>query len=243
MTGMQTLSGKVVLVTGGGGGLGAAICRSLAACGAQLVIGDSCNEAAAEVAHGVRAAGGEAWPLALDVSDAASVEAGVAQIVRRCGRIDAVVNNAGVDVTCPIEALTIGDWDRILRTNLSGPFYLCRAALPRLRESAGQVVNIVSTAARRAWPNAAAYHASKYGLLGLSHALHAELRPYGIRVTAILAGGMRTPFLLERFPDIPPENLQDPENVAAAVRFALTQPPGTVVAELMVLPLRESSWP
>ena len=104
-------------------------------------------------------------------------------------------------------------------------------------------MNIVSTAARRAWPNAAAYHASKYGLLGLSHALHAELRAHGIKVTAILAGGMRTPFLLDRFPDIPPGNLQDPENVAEAVRFALTQPPGTVVAELMVLPMGETSWP
>lgn len=95
----------------------------------------------------------------------------------------------------------------------------------------------------RAWPNASAYHASKWGLVGLSHALHAELRGSGIKVSAVIAGGMRTPFLLERFPDIDVELLQDPMNVARAVKFVLTQPPETVIPEVMVLPMRETSWP
>jgi short-subunit dehydrogenase len=107
----------------------------------------------------------------------------------------------------------------------------------------GHIVNIVSTAARRAWPNAAAYHASKWGLLGLSHSMHAELRPFSIKVSAIIAGGMRTPFLLERFPDIDLANLQDPAAVAEAVFFTLMQPPETVIPEVMVLPMRETSWP
>ncbi|MDK0767112.1 SDR family NAD(P)-dependent oxidoreductase, partial [Clostridium perfringens] len=92
------------------------------------------------------------------------------------------------------------------------------------RQGAGDIVNITSTAAKRAWPNASAYHASKWGLLGLSHAMHAELREHGIRVTAVVAGGMRTPFLLDRFPDLDPEKLQDPAHVARAVCFALAQP-------------------
>jgi len=104
-------------------------------------------------------------------------------------------------------------------------------------------VNVASTAAKRAWPNASAYHASKWGLLGLSHALHAELRPQGIRVTAVIAGGMRTPFLLDRFPDIDPATLQEPANVARAIRQVLELPRETVVPELTVLPMRESSWP
>lgn len=87
------------------------------------------------------------------------------------------------------------------------------------------------------------HHATKWGLLGLSHALHAELRPHGIKVSAVIAGGMRTPFLLDRFPDIDVSNLQDPANVAAAVRFVLLQPPETVIPEVMVLPMRETSWP
>jgi short-subunit dehydrogenase len=113
-----------------------------------------------------------------------------------------------------------------------------------MREAgAGHIINVTSTAAKRAWPNAAAYHASKWGLLGLSHALHAELRVHGIRVTAVVAGGMRTPFLLDRFPDLDPALLQDPANVAEAIRSVLLLPPSTVVAELTVLPMQETSWP
>jgi NAD(P)-dependent dehydrogenase (short-subunit alcohol dehydrogenase family) len=107
----------------------------------------------------------------------------------------------------------------------------------------GHIVNVASTAAKRGWPNASAYHASKWGLLGLSHALHAELRPHGIRVTAVIAGGMRTPFLLDRFPDLDPDKLQDPAIVADAIRSVLLLPPSSVVAELTVLPMQETSWP
>ncbi|HEX2140743.1 MAG TPA: SDR family oxidoreductase, partial [Candidatus Limnocylindria bacterium] len=100
-----------------------------------------------------------------------------------------------------------------------------------------------STAAKRAWPNAAAYHATKWGLLGLSHAMHAEGREMGVKVTAVVAGGMRTPFLLERFPDLDTGLLQDPANVADTIRYVLLQPAETVIPEVMVLPMRETSWP
>jgi short-subunit dehydrogenase len=110
-------------------------------------------------------------------------------------------------------------------------------------QGSGDIVNIASTAAKRAWPNASAYHASKWGLLGLSHALHAELRPHGIRVTAVVAGGMRTPFLLDRFPELDPEVLQDPADVAQAILGVLLLPRTSVVPELTVLPVRETSWP
>src|SRR5690606_3173895 len=129
------------------------------------------------------------------------------------------------------------DIDRVLGVNLRGPFLLSRAAFPVMRDQGGgAIVNIVSTAARRCWANASAYHASKWGLLGLSHALHVEGRPHGIKVTALLAGGMRTPFILDRFPDTPLANLQDPRNVADTIRFLLTMPGETVIPELMVVP-------
>jgi NAD(P)-dependent dehydrogenase (short-subunit alcohol dehydrogenase family) len=148
-----------------------------------------------------------------------------------------------VDITVPIDELSAEDWERVVRTNLTGPFLMTKAAVAAMGDSGGHIVNIASTASKRAWPNAAAYHATKWGLLGLSHALHAELRPRRIKVSAIVAGGMRTPFLLDRFPDIDPGVLQDPMNVAKAVRFVLTQPEETVIPEVMVLPMRESSWP
>lgn len=123
------------------------------------------------------------------------------------------------------------------------PFLLSRQVMPLMRQQGeGYIVNIVSTAAKRAWPNAAAYHASKWGLLGLSHALHTEARPHGVKVTAVIAGGMRTPFLLDRFADIDQSTLQDPANVAETIRFVLNQPAETVIPEIMVIPMRESSW-
>ena len=160
------------------------------------------------------------------------------------GALFALINNAGVDYTLPIDELTDEQWNRVLRTNLHGPFVLCRAAARLMkRQGRGHIVNVASTAAKRAWPNASAYHATKWGLLGLSYALHAELRPHGIRVCAVVAGGMRTPFLLERFPDLDQSKLQDPENVAETIKHVLLQPPGTAIAEVMVVPAGETSWP
>ena len=95
----------------------------------------------------------------------------------------------------------------------------------------------------RAWPNASAYHGSKWGLLGFSHALHTEARPHGVRVTAVIAGGMATPFITDRFPECDVSTLQDPANVAEAVRGVLCLPRGSVVAEITVIPLKETSWP
>ncbi|ANN76636.1 SDR family oxidoreductase [Bordetella flabilis] len=236
----STLSGRIVLVTGGGSGLGKAICELLAGDGARVVVADRNPQAAQDVAKALPAERG--YAVTLDVGDEAQVRDALRQAVERHGRLDAIVNNAGVDVTAPLQELSAMDWDRVVRTNLTGPFLMSKHALEYLGKG-GHIVNIASTAARRAWPNASVYHATKWGLLGLSHALHAELRPAGIKVSAVLAGGMRTPFLLDRFPDIDPGNLQDPANVARAVRFVLTQPEETVIPEVMVLPMRETSWP
>lgn len=241
---MSALEGQVALVTGGSGGLGTAICRMLAAEGATALVADVRVEQAERTAASIRAAGGASEPLALDVTSERSAEEAVRTVLERHGRLDVLVNNAGIDVTEPVDGLTVADWDRILGVNLRGPFLLARLAFPAMRrQRGGQIVNIISTAAKRAWANASAYHASKWGLLGFSHALHVEGRTAGIRVTAVVAGGMRTPFLFDRFPDLDPELLQPPEHVANAVRFALTQPPGTVIPEVMVLPMRETSWP
>jgi NAD(P)-dependent dehydrogenase (short-subunit alcohol dehydrogenase family) len=237
------LAGKVIVVTGGARGLGAAISRAVAAAGAIAVVGDLRGDGAERTAHALRDDGLRAHGIAFDVGDAASVERALAAVVAEHGRIDALINNAGIDVTLPIDELSIEQWDAVLRTNLHGPFLTIKLALPHLRASRGHIVNVASTAAKRAWPNASAYHASKWGLLGLSHALHAELRGDGVKVTAIIAGGMRTPFLLDRFPDLDPEVLQNPDNVAQAVVFALTAPAGSVVPEMTVLPMRETSWP
>jgi NAD(P)-dependent dehydrogenase (short-subunit alcohol dehydrogenase family) len=241
---MHELKGKVALVTGGGGGLGAAICRSLGAAGATVAVADVRLDAAQKVAHQLREQDVKAVAAALDVGDESSAAQVLNQLIQREGKLDILVNNAGTDVTLPIDELTFADWDRVVRVNLRGPFVLSKIALPHMKEHRrGHIVNIVSTAAKRTWPNASAYHASKWGLLGLSHAMHTEARQYGVKVTAVIAGGMRTPFILDRFPDTPLNVLQDPGNVADTVRFVLTLPDESVIPEIMVLPMRETSWP
>ncbi len=195
---MSKLEGAIALVTGGAGGLGTEICRMLVTEGATAIVADVRAEQAERAAETVRAASpaGLAEPLHLDVTKETSAEAAIETILERHGRLDILVNNAGIDVTLPVDEITVADWDRILGVNLRGPFMLSRLAFPLMRrQGSGQIVNIVSTAAKRAWANASAYHASKWGLLGLSHALHVEGRAVGIGVTAVIAGGMRTPFL------------------------------------------------
>ncbi|MBV8884487.1 MAG: SDR family oxidoreductase [Chroococcidiopsidaceae cyanobacterium CP_BM_RX_35] len=241
---MEELKGRVVLVTGGGRGLGEAVCHTLSAAGASVVVADIRQELAEKVAQAIVSDGREAIPVLLDVTDENRAAAAIQKIAAQYGRLDALINNAGTDVTLSIEELPITDWDRILAVNLRGPFIMSKFALPVMKEQgSGQIINIVSTAAKRAWANAAAYHASKWGLLGFSHALHVEARTHNIKVTALVAGGMQTPFLLERFPDIDVSTLQDPKNVAETIRFLLSTPAQTVIPELMVLPMRESSWP
>jgi len=250
------LAGRSVLVTGGARGLGAAIGARLGRAGARIAVADLLLERARVAADSLEAQGIEAQAFSVDVGDELAVQRLVADTVAAFGRLDVVINNAAVDVTAPIDELDAVDWERIVRTNLSGPFYVAKHAAARMRSQGegkdggkggtavrGHIVNIASTASKRAWPNASAYHATKWGLLGLSHALHAELRPHGIKVSAVVAGGMRTPFLLDRFPEIDPQLLQDPAHVANAVLFVLTQPDETVIPEVMVLPMRESSWP
>lgn len=241
---MTELKGKIALVTGGGRGLGEAICRTLAKSGVVVLAGDVREDLAQGVVRTIQDGGGLAESVRLDVTDESGAGQVIDTIASRFGRLDILVNNAGVDLTVPVDELSTADWDRILAVNLRGPFLMSKLALKPMRhQGRGHIVNIVSTAAKRAWANASAYHASKWGLLGLSHALHVEARPHNIKVTAVVAGGMRTPFLLDRFPDLDPGVLQDPVNVAETVRFVLAQPDETVIPEVLVLPMRETSWP
>ncbi len=241
---MEQLKDKVAVVTGGGRGLGEAVCRDLAAADAVVIAADMGWDHAQRVADLLQRQGKRVEPVEIDVADAAQVDRMVTDVMERHGRIDVLINNAGTDVTLSIEELSVADWDRVIAVNLRGPFLMSKSVFPFMKKQGhGYIVNVTSTAAKRAWANASAYHASKWGLLGFTHALHVEARPHNVKVSALVVGGMRTPFLLDRFPDIDVETLQDPANVAATVRFMLCQPQGTVLPEVMVLPMKETSWP
>lgn len=241
---MQALDDKVVLITGAASGLGAATARYLATAGATVLAADIDNDAAEAVAAEVIDSGGRAYATHLDVTDAESVARVVKGITTEFGRLDALINSAGIDHTVSVEEMPIETWDRIVDVNLRGPFLMMKAAFPAMRASGGgRIVNICSTASKGAWANGSGYHASKWGLLGLSHALHVEGREANIVVTALIVGGMRTPFLLDRFPEVDVDVLQDPQNVAQSIAFVLNQPAGTVIPEMTVIPQMETSWP
>ncbi|MCF6159095.1 MAG: SDR family oxidoreductase [wastewater metagenome] len=241
---MEGLKGKVALVTGGGRGLGEAVCQILGESGATVVLTDIRGELAEKAAGELREKGIESMDLQLDVGDESQVKDTIHRVAARYGRLDILINNAGIDVTLPVEEIPVADWDRIIGVNLRGPFLMSKYVFGIMKQQrAGHIVNVISTAAKRAWANASAYHASKWGLLGFSHALHVEARKQNIKVIAVISGGMRTPFLLERFPDIDVNTLQEPRNVAETIRFVLMQPDETVIPEVMVIPMRETSWP
>lgn len=241
---MSDLTGKVALVTGGAQGLGEAICRVLAASGVTVIVADIREDIAEKVVSEISSEGGKAAALRLDVTDEAQILSSIDQVIADHGHLDILINNAGIDVTVSIEELDVKDWDRIVAVNLRAPFILSKAVIPHMKQrQSGHIVNIASTASKRTWANATAYHASKWGLVGFSHALHVEARPARVKVTAVIAGGMQTPFILDRFPDTPLDKLQDPKNVADTIRYILTQPPETVIPEVMVIPMQESSWP
>ena len=240
----NTLKDKVVLVTGGGQGLGAAIGMTLAKDEATIIAVDINPDHLENLTIKIKQAGGKAFQLLMDVSNERNVEEVVASIVADHGRLDVVINNAGIDFTKGIQEFSNQEWSKVIQVNLCGPFNVVKAAYPHLlKNGKGHIVNIVSTAAKRAWANASAYHASKWGLLGFSHALHVEARKDNIKVTAVVAGGMQTPFIMDRFPEVDINVLQDPMNVAHTVRHVLLQPDGSVIPEVMVIPMRETSWP
>ena len=241
---MNTVKDKVIIVTGGGQGLGAAICRTLAEDGATVIPVDIQKNKLGNIVQEVKKSNGKIEGFEMNVADANSVQNVIQQIIEKYKKIDAVINNAGIDFTLSVEEMSYDQFRRVIEVNLCGPFYVSKTVYTYMKQIGdGHIVNIASTAAKRAWPNASAYHASKWGLLGLSHALHSEARKDNIKVTALIAGGMQTPFLLDRFPDIDKDVLQDPKNVAETIKYILCQPKETVIPEVMVIPMKETSWP
>lgn len=243
---MVSLKNKVALVTGAGRGLGAAICKTLANEGVKVVLTDVNPDFLDKTGKEIKGNGNGCVckSYVMDVSNESSVKDVIHNVAKDFGGLDIVINNAGIDYTKPFDEMSLDEWQKVMAVNLTGPFVVAKSAFPQLRKNgSGHIVNIVSTASKRTWPNASAYHASKWGLLGLSHALHVEARKENVKVTAVIAGGMRTPFIMDRFPDTDPKYLQSPENVADTVKYVLSQPAETVIPEIMVIPMNETSWP
>jgi NAD(P)-dependent dehydrogenase (short-subunit alcohol dehydrogenase family) len=229
---MQMTIGNV-LVTGGASGLGAAVAAAVAEAGGRPVVLDR-SKTPADVDQEV-----------VDLVDRRATEAAVRAVSERVGGIDAVVTCAGTDACGRLDEVPADDWDRVVLVNLLGTVAVVRAALPDLKARHGRVVTVASTLGLRALSDATAYCASKFGVVGFSRALAAETAGE-VGVTMLVPGGMQTAFFDGRDEQyLPPADLRlnPPEDVAATVLFALQQPPGCEVRELVVTPSIEGSWP
>jgi NAD(P)-dependent dehydrogenase (short-subunit alcohol dehydrogenase family) len=222
-----------VLVTGGASGLGAAVARAVADAGGRPVILDRVQPEL-DVEHEI-----------VDLSDARAAEAAVRAVSKRVGGLDAVVTCAGTDACGRLDDVPGEEWDRVVMVNLLGTVAVVRAAMPDLLERRGRAVTVASTLGLRALSDATAYCASKFGVVGFSRALAAETQGR-MGVTMLVPGGMHTAFFDgrdEQYLPPPDAKLNQPADVAQAVLFALRQPPGCEVRELVVTPAVEGSWP
>ncbi len=187
-----SLSGAVAVVTGGGRGIGQAIATRLAGMDAAVVITGRDESRMQQVARELAAQGRRCEPIACDLTDLASVEALGQRLRRDYGRVDVLVNNAGVSgPSALLHEFAPADWDAIFNTNLRGVYYMLRAIVPLMMEAgAGHIINISSLAGKNPLPRGAAYSASKWGLNGLSYGVAEELRGHNIRVSVICPGSV-----------------------------------------------------
>jgi NAD(P)-dependent dehydrogenase (short-subunit alcohol dehydrogenase family) len=222
-----------VLVTGGASGLGAATVEAVTIAGGRAVVLDR-----------VQPPDGIDFEIA-DLADREATETAVHEVSRRTGGIDAVVTCAGIDSCGRLEDVPADQWDRVVMVNLVGTAAVIRAAMPDLTSRQGRVVTIASTLGLRAVSDATAYCASKFGVVGFTRALAAETAGR-VGVTLLVPGGMHTPFFDDRDEKYKPPadaKLNRPQDVAATIVFALQQPDGCEVRELVVASSMEGSWP
>lgn len=222
-----------VIVTGGASGLGEAVARAVAAAGGTPVIFDRATPASDFAFERV------------DLAQPREAEAAVHRVAEAHGGLHGIVTAAGTDACGDLSDVGAEAWERVIAVNLIGTAAVVRAALPHLVKTRGRVVTVASTLGLRALPAATAYCASKFGVVGFTRALAAETADR-VGVTLLVPGGMQTHFFdgrPDQFKPPPEARLNRPEDVAASVVFALSQPPGCEVRELVVAPSGETSWP
>jgi NAD(P)-dependent dehydrogenase (short-subunit alcohol dehydrogenase family) len=225
------LTGKVAFITGGSRGIGFATAKAFVSQGAKVAIVGT-NQDRLDAAVGEL--GGEVFGVPADVARHEDVERAVSTTVARFGRLDVLVNNAGIGVYRPVAEMTIDEWDRTFATNVNGMFYCCRAALPHLRQHAGWIINISSLSSTGPFANGAAYCASKSAVNTFSDVLMQEVRYDGVRVACVLPGSVNTGFGGRA--NTKSEWALQPEDVAEMIINLVAFPPRSLPSRVEIRP-------
>jgi NADP-dependent 3-hydroxy acid dehydrogenase YdfG len=231
------LKDQVAIVTGAGRGIGRAVALAFGREGAAVALAARTASELEGVADQIRRASGRALAVPTDVTREESVAALVEKVLAQLKRVDVLVTAAGVATFAPLLDTKPEEWDRMMAVNVRGVFLACRAVLPpMMRQRRGTIINIVSVAAKRAIPGAAAYAASKHAVFGLTQVLAEEMRPHGVRVGALSPGAVDTA-LWDTVPNPPDRSrMLRPEDVAEAALLMASLPPGASLEDLTLLP-------
>jgi len=244
----HNIEGKVVVITGASSGLGEATARLLSAQGASVVLGARRIDRLRVLADELSRRGGKALAVPTDVIQCDQVKRLVDAAVQTYGRIDVMINNAGLMPQALLERLKIDEWNRMIDVNIKGVLYGIAAALPHMkRQKAGHFINVSSVAGHRVGPGFAVYAATKYAVRALSEGLRQEVKPYNIRTTVISPGAVATelpntvtdPQAAERIRKFYAEVAIPAESFARAVAFAMSQPEEVDVNEILFRPTRQ----
>lgn len=237
------LDEKVAIVTGGSRGIGRQISVALAEEGAIVMLAARSAATLAEAAAQIRRAGGRAEPVVTELTDEQSIRNLVHVAKDKFGRLDILINNAGVTHSASLEETRTEDLDRCWAVNARAPFLLCREALPLLRQAEdGFIVNISSVVGVKGYPLQSAYTASKHALRGMTISLAEELRGTNIRVHVICPGGVNTDMVASVRPDIRKEDLIGPDEIADLVLYLVTRRGNAVVDELHIRRASAAPW-
>jgi NAD(P)-dependent dehydrogenase (short-subunit alcohol dehydrogenase family) len=231
----DTLAGKIALVTGAGRGIGRAISLALGAAGAQVIVAARTRPEIEAVAREISQAGGvaSAWPV--DLSREAEITALFDFIREKFGRLDVLVNNAGLGLFGPIVEFAAADLDRLYTINVRGTFLCCQQALKlMIPQAGGYIINIASVVGFKGYPGQAGYGISKHGVIGLTKSLAVEAQPYGIRVSVVSPGGVNTDMIGNARPDLDRSVLLQPEDIAQTVMFLLSLSNQAAVDEIYI---------
>jgi len=239
----KPLEGKAAIVTGAGRGIGRSIAWTLARAGADVSLAARTLVDLETLQREIESAGGSAAAYPADVSSEQQVADLVRGTVDRCGRLDIVVNNAGIGIYGPLAEFRADDWDRVMAVNARGPFLVCREAIPYLkRQELSYIVNISSVMGLKGYVNQAAYSASKHALMGMTKALARELHGEGVRVHAVCPGGVDTGMAGQARPDLDRSILMQPDDVAETVLFLITRKGNAVIDCIQIRRAASTPW-